>query len=58
MDNHLCETLHHASRDGHFECIRILLDSDTTKCNINEKSDYGWTPHANASLTGSLCIIE
>jgi ankyrin repeat protein len=26
MNNHLCETLHQALRDGHLECITTLLD--------------------------------
>ena len=26
MDNHLCQTLHFASGEGHTECIRTLLD--------------------------------
>jgi hypothetical protein len=57
MDNHVCGTLNKASKYGHAKCIRILIDCGA---NVNENKlceyNIGWTSHALAPLTGSLCI--
>jgi ankyrin repeat protein len=51
---HLCETLHDASRDGHNECIKTLLAHGAP---INEKDNCGYTPLHYASRNGhNECI--
>jgi ankyrin repeat protein len=35
MYNHLCQTLYQASRAGHLECIKLLLNQGA---NVNEKN--------------------
>jgi hypothetical protein len=57
-DDSGCTPLYEASVYGYNECIAlvsILLDNGAK---VNDKNNYGWTPHANAphadaSLTGN-----
>ena len=52
-----CTALHHASMEGHVECLRVLIDS---KVNM-EATDklYGWTALHWASRNGHVeCLQE
>jgi ankyrin repeat protein len=52
--DHLCTTLHLASRYGHNTCIMSLLNAGAhgKKTNVNEKGDYGFTALHLASKKG------
>jgi ankyrin repeat protein len=59
MDNHVCDTLHMATKNGHDACVRMLLSNDFKSGfdNINKKDNNGWTPlHYSASYGHINCI--
>jgi ankyrin repeat protein len=57
MDNHLCENLHQASRNGHTECITTLLSNHGA--NINEKDHHhGLSPLYMALAYGMVDAVQ
>lgn len=52
--------LHHASRLGHVQCVRVLLDgSDTQRADVElAEKTYGWTPLFVAAVEGRDEVVE
>ncbi|RPA90314.1 glycerophosphocholine phosphodiesterase [Choiromyces venosus 120613-1] len=52
--------LHHASRLGHVECVRVLLEgSDTQRADVElAEKNYGWTPLFVAAVEGKEGVVD
>jgi ankyrin repeat protein len=59
MANHLCDSLHKASKNGHNECLITLLSEAENGINVNDEDECGRTPLYFASENGdNACIIR
>ena len=62
-DNYGGTPLHYASRNGHIEIVRELINYNAelqqgTRTNVNEKDNYGGTPLHYASRNGRIEIVR
>jgi len=52
--------LHHASRLGHVDCVKVLIEgSDTQRADVElAEKNYGWTPLFVAAVEGQEGVVD